>query len=1112
MKEDFENKNESEPKENLLDNEEDKKEDLIDIKAAYSSYNISNNKLLEEIITVKNKDEKKSIYLGKQTEEEKIGLLSEKEGLKRILRVIQDDLSLEEDTLEETYEHFLNNEDMTKRVIKYGTSRCSLVFMFYVVSPLFGIINLVGIFESLLMMKILLQVLQNAFIAFYNSWFKKAENIDRYSIYDFNMKYNYYYMFFEDAKKDSFDFNLMLLTAFIGDILLQSRGFRVSTFIFALINAGAIFLITSFSFFNYDLDYNTYSFFRMLYLLLGYLLLLIGAGSSALLSQQIIIDSNYKYNDYVKKLNEKSLEVIEERRKQNMAKREKLENEKLPTLNDMLIFKEEDEKGNNLLKKNNEEENFLINNMLDNKEEENNFPLKSAKSEEITFSKTEKIVIDEFKEESKNKKIDDELRKSLEDMKRDISKVNRQKVMLGRSKTMLVTKRDEMKDQFANRMKEKERRMKLREEAKANMKKKNKFDSFFMVCVTTIIGYFIKYLINIIIAENSIKIDNYMYLTNCGNDTDCFHNIIRDNNLSRSQINLFNEIIENIYNDGEKSFIIVIIIYGGCIVSSILLYSFFVCIFEKRKKKDDQNAKNSYRVCEICGYIIYSQNIIINPKPPFCQCCKLLCETFQNCLNMALCSIYECHCCDEEESEDDNTENNKDDNTAKSDNEESNKEKNDAIEESKHNIKKEKAKKKSENDEEYEYNRCFNCCCEYKESDYRKNKQFFCYCYQAQRKSYWLNKFLTNEVQKKLVPFMIEYFFLQILICAFEQQYFIQFENDDYSNSNPNNTNIINDTNIIYINFFDNKTHNNTNNNTNNSGAINFSIDNLYSFLTFILSFFLFFYLTLTFHRIINFTYEPEKEEGKNGGLQNIRNLSLGILGGTHSILLFDGLFSLIFSSLYLSDSDNDLFKNNNILLVPILINKFYYFTLIFYCISYSEEKRKFELISSSTLISVYLFIINTIISLIRSNTPLKALYIIQLVLACCVPCLCILLILIYLFLFFIDPKITCYIKMTNLCLISSFICCFAGFWMTGDIFNGFIFSTSEENCDCSSDCFCDCCYCWFDCFDYICYNCCCEKCSCIICRCFNCFFCYDCLGCCKCCYCCREECACNLC
>jgi len=60
-------------------------------------------------------------------------------------------------------------------------------------------------------------------------------------------------------------------------------------------------LILGFSFFNYNSKDNTYSIFQILYLLLCWLILFVGVGASALLSQQIILDSNIKYTKYQKK-------------------------------------------------------------------------------------------------------------------------------------------------------------------------------------------------------------------------------------------------------------------------------------------------------------------------------------------------------------------------------------------------------------------------------------------------------------------------------------------------------------------------------------------------------------------------------------------------------------------------------------------------------------------------------------------------------------------------------------------------------------------------------------------------------------------------------------------
>ena len=1024
---------------------------------AYNYQNVPKNNLLIDINTIKDKmtdyykipenekkEEKKPRYVIKKKKDfdENSALLTEKEGLKLVLNVIQNDLDLDEETLEEVYEPFINSEDMTKRVIQEDTGRCTLIFMFYIVSPLFGIINLVGIYESLLMMKILLQVLQNSLLSYYKSWTTNVEDISKFSIYEFNNKYNYYFMFFDDARKDSFDFNLMLFTAFLGDILLQARGFRVSTFIFALINVGAIFLIMSFSFFDYNINDNTFSFFKMLYLIFGYLLLLVGVGASALLSQQIIIDSNYKYNDYVKKLNNKSFELMEKQKQKKEASWEEFEKKKLPTLESMIKF--EKEKDFNL------------------------YLFKTAKSGNIMASIAPYIM-----EKQKSEEL------NINNIKNDMKQVDSKKLALSRSKTTLVTKKDEKLNEHSRKIKEKELRKQEKEKAKANVKKKSRFDSFFMVCITTIIGYFVKYLINLIISEKrNLKIDKYITLTNCGNDTDCFNNIIRDNNLSVSNKNLFNDLIDNIYEDGQNSFYIILFIYGGCIASSILLYTFFVCIFDKREiSQDEEIKKNKYRVCEICGYIIYSQNIIFDPYPPKCECLRLTCETFVNCMNMAICTIGKCKCCK-----------NCDD------------------------VDEENSKKKDEDEDdkyimEQENKICRNCCLEYKEEDYLKNQQFFCYCYQAQRKHYWVNKFLTNDVQKKLFPFMGEYFILQLLICAFEKQYFQQFEDNFETKPNSNSTNFTGYMDTINFIYFGN----NTNNNSASNDSSNYSLNDLYSFLTFILTFFLFFYFTLSFARIVGYITE-KRNKGENETL-DIKRLSLGILDGTHGVLIFDGLFTLIFSSLYLHDSENPIFDNKNLYLVPVLMNKFYYFTLIFYCISYSEEKRKFELISSSTLISIYLFIINSIISLIRNSIPLKPLHIIQLVFSCCFPCLIVLAIFLLLFYIMFIAKETCSCKMTFLLCYISYIFCFGGFWMTIELIESLEASLSEDSLDCSADCFCECCYCLFDCF--FCLSslpCCRELCPEVMCSCCKCCICYDCCECCECCYCCGNKCSCELC
>ena len=96
---------------------------------------------------------------------------------------------------------------------------------------------------------------------------------------------------------------------------------------------------------------------------------------------------------------------------------------------------------------------------------------------------------------------------------------------------------------------------------------------------------------------------------------------------------------------------------------------------------------------------------------------------------------------------------------------------------------------------------------------YKKNKEFFCYCYQAKRKQNWFNKFITSETQKKIFPYMLEYFYLQVLTIAFEHQY------SEFSGNTSNQDNKDENNNREYI----------------------FTLGDLYFFCIFIGTFFYFF-------------------------------------------------------------------------------------------------------------------------------------------------------------------------------------------------------------------------------------------------------------------------------
>ena len=1029
------NENKEDKDSNLLDEEG---EDKIIDKEEEEEYE-------EEREKEKRREERAYLKLRKRIKEEK----AEKKGLERIVNRLKTDLDSDKyETLNQIYDNYINVEDLSKKIIKPNTKRCSLMIMFYLISPIFGIITLIGIFESIAITKIMFQVFGNSFSNFFDSLRKAPDEIKKFSIDDFNKKYNFYYMFFENVKKESYDFNLMMFFSFLGDLTLNSCNFQISIFIFGLISSFGITDILVFSFLDYDINDNTFPFIKILFLFIIWLILFIGVGASALLSQQIIIDSNTKYNIYLNKLNEET----EKKRKQ---------------MNEKFIRK-----------------------------------------------KTLKI-----------KSIDNDEEIHIKDNEE--------------------TKNDENKDNQPEN-KEKEENKENKEE-----KKKNKFDSFFMICLTTMLGYLLKYFINIIIIGMNEKKnkDEYMKMAGCEND-DCFNKIIQNKNLSISDNQLFVELQKRIYKDSYNSFLFIVIVYLTCILLSIILYTIFDCIFtteeeikkkeeklkklgenkgkdeikkdeeliekikedknkddikkeeeiindnkndEKNKNEDQEKKSNNedsdssdsnnneeeeqievvvekkidYKVCEICGCNLYCESITLKDNPlGFCKECLLL--SFHTCLNCScltckmICNYFKrLYCC----------------------------------------IIYEKDNEDEELDELVEMT-----------DDYKKNKECFCYCYQTKRIHYWLNKYLTSDVQREIFPYMIEYFILQLMTLGFEKQY-LDFGNLEKSYSYSNITNESNFSEFFEFPFFSNQTKNDTKIDEDTYNILN--IKDLYTFLTFIGTFIYFFYFTLSFEGIFNGF--KEKKEYKNKLVKTMQ-ISNGILDGIHGILIFEGFFALIFSSIYLSNDENQIFKGIYLFLIPVLMNKFYNFTLIFYNISYSEQKKKYELISGSTLTSIYLTILELITSSIRESSDLKSLYITQIVLASILPCFLVFFYVCVICIACICRPIKLSICLFTLCCICNFICCFGGFYYW-EIENQLEDSFLDENKDCRIKCDkicdknccadCGCCYCCFDFLNFFsCFDCYGSYC----CSCCNCCECYDCCYCCTCFYCCGDSCRCYCC
>ena len=762
---------------------------------------------------ISNADENTSL---KAQEKEKQISESDKKEKKRLIDIfsnLKEELEQDENkTIDEIYEDYANNDDTVKNNISIAFKnnwsnkgyKILLYFMFIIVLPFFTILNLIGTYQMLSFMNIFYDAFKN-YVTCYFGW--EAEDEE----YEF---YNFYSYYFKESVNEGIDFDLMETMGFLGTILLNFSGFTVTSIFCLVINAIAGFLI--FTFFNtYNGGKEKYSAGQIIFLLFCYLLLFIGVGSSALLSQQILIDNFYKFK---------------------------------------LFLKEND-----------------------TKKQSNNIELEENKEEEKEDGNEEKA--EEDKEEKEDKK--------------DIS-------------------------------------------------------YFFLICTTSILGFFGKYILNFYVLEAKYEFDqNHGVDDRANNNTNFYDKINRDNETD----NEINEII--FHHDKDLLMYILLFIYGGSIALSIIVYYLFTKIFDESASDEEDEENQNPRICQLFGYTIYSQNLKVafnrgrkredkettivqehalsspginsvsrsetKKGKNLCQkilalivriscycfeCTKLLCDTLRSCCNEIVCSFF---CCTND----------------------------------------------SKN--------CCCCCCipNMTNDDYEQKEQFFCYCYQSKRKMKWFNMLMRDKTQRKLMPVLLEYFILQLTTIGLEQKY-SEFSEVGYDN-------------------FEDKHFVGT------TGGI------------FLLSLLLFIYLTYSFGTIFNVT---TTQEDFFKGL--VESLSNKILNGTYGIIIFNGFYSFIFSILHFT---SDL-KNNNYLLIPIFMNKFYFFTFAHYCTIYTDEAEGMDLISCSTLIAIYLWIWDLIYGYASDTFNINVLFGIQI-------------------------AVSGFIILAFLTLVSVFLCCLGTFWLT---------------------------------------------------------------------------------
>jgi len=210
------------------------------------------------------------------------------------------------------------------------------------------------------------------------------------------------------------------------------------------------------------------------------------------------------------------------------------------------------------------------------------------------------------------------------------------------------------------------------------------------------LGYLAKYLI--LIPISNLKRNNDEKYIHPTNET--------EKNYFPNQTN--ETIFKEKYNYNQNLFLLLCLIYLICILLSIFLYCLLqkIILNEKKEEKKEEKSKSCCdKICiwnffyEFLHCICYIEKVRAKNKKPGAGCCKLCCETCCNYCELVFCNNNLVNC----------------------------------------------ANSKNEK----------NCCCNYcryNEDDYNKEYQFFCFCYQDKGCCNWINKFITNEAQKDIIP------------------------------------------------------------------------------------------------------------------------------------------------------------------------------------------------------------------------------------------------------------------------------------------------------------------------------------------------------------------------
>ena len=304
------------------------------------------------------------------------------------------------------------------------------------------------------------------------------------------------------------------------------------------------------------------------------------------------------------------------------------------------------------------------------------------------------------------------------------------------------------------------------------------------------------------------------------------------------------------------------------------------------KELEKDKSISSYTICNCCGYFYYNAKTNLKGENPcyikFLYCLKdffvLNCRSLLDCCDATFCHIFNVILCGKQE-----------------------------------------------------ICKC-NCkCCGCDKNSYNKISEDFCFCYKEKRKYKWCHDYISSQVQRDIIPYVLEYYLLGLIIIFFDKK-FANFKVESTKKSIFDGDFSIED------------------------AMNNYEINKKWLIVLFGLYFF--YWISGKYGKS-----KMNKNKEDNSDINYIT--SFAILNGVHIMLFMNSIISLVFSSLYLINKTDF----GDYILLPIIITQYFYFSLNYYCICISDQQDDNEFIfSGKILITVYIKVWNIIYEIIKDN------------------------------------------------------------------------------------------------------------------------------------------------